>query len=478
MAKRSIRRPGSARKATRQPPGIGGAKRRSGRPTSGPAIGIVGLGYVGVGTAIAFAEYGRPVFGFDISSARRRELGSGNSPFHEPGLPAHLARVVRSGRFHVVESLEALVRPAELLFLCVPTPSLPDGSVDLRYLQDAAQSIGRALRNVPKWRAVIVKSTAVPGTTLGTVKPILLESSGKAAPTEVGVGANPEFLAEGQLLHDALFPARIVLGTEDARTARALTRAYRGFPAPLIRLSPDEAELVKYTSNALLATKVSFANEIGRLASAAGLDIYPVMEAVGLDPRLGKGFLRVGPGFGGSCFGKDLRALISFASTKGVVLEIPKAVLSVNASQAIHVVDRAEREAGSLRDRHVALLGLTFKPETSDIRESQAYPILEELLRRGASVRVHDPVGAEAFRHGLDPAMALRTGERLVWAPSLQAALSGADLAVIQCDWQEYRRAPPSSWGGLRLSLVVDARRTLDPDRLKRVGVRYVAVGR
>jgi UDPglucose 6-dehydrogenase len=462
----------SGRRARARSPG------RGTQATARPVVGVVGLGYVGLATALAFARYGRAVVGTDISGPRREELRAGETSMYEPGLAKLLRETVRTDRFRVTDTVEELVASAELIFLCVPTPSREDGSVDLGFVLGATRALGEALRAAGGWRAVVLKSTAVPGTVVESVQPELIRTSGRTPGIDLGVAANPEFLAEGQLVHDALHPARVVLGVADRRTERALLRAYRGFPGVRVLLSPTGAELVKYASNALLATKVSFANEMARLAGTVGVDVYPVLDAVGLDPRLGGHFLRAGPGFGGSCFGKDLRALLAFGAARGVPLEIPRAALSANAAQARHVVDLAERAAGTLRERPVALLGLAFKPDTNDTRESQAYPILYELLRRGARVRLHDPVAMESFRRGLEPDVAADARHRLTWSGSVEDAVRGADLAILHDDWKEYRRAPMRGWRALGLRLVVDARRTLSPERLEREGVRYVAVGR
>ncbi len=439
-----------------------------------PRVGVVGLGYVGLTTAAAFAARGRTVVGYDSDPARRAVVRAGRAPVQEPGLSALLRRAVRAGRLAVADDPIDLARRSDLVFVCVPTPSRSDGSIDLSYVRAACRTVGGSLRKVRGWRAVVLKSTVVPGTTDGVAGPILARASRRTLGRTLGAASNPEFLAEGTAVRDALAPSRIVLGVSDARTEAALRAAYRGFRASTVVLSPTAAELVKYGSNAMLATRVSFANELAGLAERLRVDVYPVMRAIGLDPRIGPRFLDAGPGFGGSCFTKDLRALLAQASSLRVALPVSSGALSVNASQAIHVVDLAERAAGSLRGVKVALLGLSFKPGTGDVRESRAFPMLRELLRRGARVRLHDPEAGPSFVALLGP----RPGGRVRLVPDLASAIRGADLALIQCDWDSYRRAPVSLWGRLARKLVVDARRTLDPAALARSGVRYVAVGR
>jgi UDPglucose 6-dehydrogenase len=456
----------------------GKASRPGRKPTASGTVGVVGLGYVGLATAVAFAHYGRTVIGFDVAPARRATIARGKAPFFEPGFQSALARVVRAKKLSVVDSTQALLEQAELVFLAVPTPSTKEGTVDLSYVRSACEEIGHALRDANGWRGVVVKSTVVPRTTEKVVEPTLRAASGRTSPRSLGVSANPEFLSEGTLVADALHPTRIVVGTSDARTLGSLRSAYRGFPAPLLNLTPTGAELVKYTANALLATKVSFTNEIARLAERSGVDIDGVMAAVGLDPRLGRGFLRAGPGFGGSCFTKDLRALLACANDMGLRLEIPNSVLAVNDEQPIHVTDLAERSLGSLAGRTVALLGLAFKEETSDVRDSRAYPILRELLRREARVLLHDPKAGPAFLAGLPGELGPLEGGAYRLEDRLLTALNGSDLAIIHTGWKEYERLPAREWRRLRRRIVVDTRRILSADALAKLGVIYVAVGR
>ncbi|MCI4364251.1 MAG: nucleotide sugar dehydrogenase, partial [Thermoplasmata archaeon] len=425
------------------------------KPNALGTVGVAGLGYVGLATAVGFAHYGRSVVGYDVAPARRAVVARGEAPFFEPGFQAALSRVVRSGRLSVADTPRALLERAEVVFLAVPTPSSKDGEVDLSFVRAACQELGETLRTIVGWRALVVKSTVVPRTTEKVIEPTLRVASGRSSSRSLGVGANPEFLSEGTLLEDALRPARIVVGTTDARTLRSLRAAYRRFPAQLLNLTPAGAELVKYTANALLATKVSFTNEIARFAERSGVDVDAVMAAVGLDPRLGKGFLRAGPGFGGSCFTKDLKALLASAGEMGLRLEIPAAVLSVNESQPVHVVDLAEQTLGTLQGRTIALLGLAFKEETSDVRDSRAYPILRQLLHRGATVVLHDPRAGPAFLADLPPDLAKGQGSSFRLEPNLRATLDAAELAIVQTGWRIYSDLPVAEWRRLRRRAVV-----------------------
>ena len=446
------------------------------RPSS-PTVGIVGLGYVGMAAAAAFAHYGVRVVGFDLDAGRIQALRKGTTPILEEGLGALLRSAFASRRLLLSDSLADLAQRCEVIFLCVQTPATSDGAIDLSYLAQAALDLGRALHSVGKWRLVVVKSTVVPGTAEGLVSDVLKNSGPLRPGRDFAVASNPEFLAEGTLVKDALHPARIVIGVSEAKSSRLLRALYRRFPAPVRVLPVAAAELVKYASNAMLALRVSYANEMARLARKAGVDIDPVLTAVGEDPRIGPHFLRAGPGFGGSCFSKDVRALASWARDHGVETPVLTATLDGNELQALHVVELTEEALGGLSGRRVALLGLSFKPGTSDVRDSRAYPIMEALLRDGADVVLHDPHAADAFRHGLSPSATREIGQRLSFAPSLKAALRGADGAIVQADWPEYRRLPPHAWRTLRGRVVIDTRRTLARDRLRAAGVRCVALG-
>ncbi len=440
------------------------------------ALGIVGLGHVGLATAVAFAQRGRRVWGFEADPERAKALKEGRPWFVEEGLPEALRGALRSGRLNVSTDRGALLAHARVIFLCLPTPSRPDGSVDTTLLEEEASRLGTGLREVSFPRTFVVKSTAPPGTAARLAA--RLESAAGRAPGTVPVAVNPEFLAEGSLLADALAPSRIVVGADDPAVARMVVSAYRGFPGERVLVTCEEASLVKYASNALLALKVSFANELASLAERSGADIYRVMQAVGLDPRIGPHFLRAGPGFGGSCFTKDLQGLQAFARDRGQRLLLVAGTLEVNARQARHVVDLLEESLGLLAGRTVALLGLAFKAGTDDVRDSRAYPILGELLKRGARVRLQDPVANENFRRELPTILAQRGGNSVTFCEDLAEALSSAEAAVLQVDWPAYRDAPSSLWTRLGARLVVDARRSVDEGRLRAAGIHYRALGR
>lgn len=425
-------------------------------------IVVVGGGFVGVTTATVFAKSGHGVRLVEVDAARRDALADGRVPFYEPGLQEAFAGEL-GARLAVAGELGADT-PA-FVFLCVGTPSLPDGGCDTSYLQEAAAQVAAA-----GWRpgfTVVVKSTVVPGTTRGVVAPAL-SGLGEAG-TAYGVAMNPEFLREGSALDDALAPDRVVCGALDGLARAALRSLYGDESCPLVETDPETAELVKYTANALLAAKVSFANEIARLAERVGVDVDAVMEAVGLDQRIGPHFLNAGPGYGGSCFPKDVAALQHAFGSHGVDSALLDAVQTVNASQPLHVADLADEMVSGLSGKTVAVLGLAFKADTSDVRETRALPLVQELRRRGAAVRCHDPQAGPGFRH-LDPDADV--------VDDLWDCVRDTDLAVLHTDWAEYGLVVAHATAqSMRAPRILDTRRVLDPDAAERMGFEYRALG-
>ncbi len=444
-------------------------------PPLSPTVGVVGVGYMGIATALAFAHRGRHVYAYDVNPRVRSALRAGRSPYREEGLEELLRSEVGAGRFTVVDSMSKLARSAQCIFLCVPTPSGPGGRIDLSFLRTAVLQLGGVLRAVHEYRLVVVKSTVVPGTTDSLVEPLLRKSSG-LGPDALGVAASPEFLAEGRMVRDSLDPDRIVVGANDPRNFPWIARAYAGFTAPILELRPSEAELVKYASNTFLALKISFANELSRWTERLGGDVDEVARAVGADSRIGAPFLRAGPGFGGSCFEKDLRASWNRAGELGLRARSAEAALTINREQVQHVFELIAKAAAPLRGKTVAVLGLAFKAGTDDVRESRAFPIVERLLRAGAHVRVHDPQALENFRREWQHRRGLRH-EALVFSSSAERSLRGADLAVLQADWPEYLDWPAAWSRSMRTPLLVDLRRAVPPATSGLAGLKVVALG-
>ena len=424
-------------------------------------VAIVGLGPVGLTTAVAFASQGHRVIGFDIDENRRAEVTQGKPPFYEKGLEAGLKKALRQKRLSVVDRMDDAVRGSGIIFLCVGTPSKPDGSMDVGPLHDAAKSVATAWRD-EKTRTVVVKSTVLPGTAESVVRPLL-----QAAGVPFRIAVNPEFLREGRALEDALRPDRIILGVDSQETARILRALYRSSKCPVLVTDLRTAESVKYATNALLAAKVSLANELANLCDSFGVDYDEVLRGVALDPRINPQFLVPGVGFGGSCFPKDVRALVASGTANGYRPELLEAVLALNERQFARAIAFLEKELGDLVGRRIALLGLAFKGNTDDVRESRAVPIARELIAKGAIVAGYDPAAMKGFSK-LVPEVHL--------VNSVEEALKGADGCILQADWPAFSGLTAKDFRGLMANpVVVDGRRILDPKKMR--GVRFHRIG-
>lgn len=441
---------------------------------------VIGSGYVGLVTGLGLAELGHDVTCVDLDSRKVDAINDGRAPIFEAGLE-DLLRSHTGGRFRATTDLAAAVSGSAITLICVGTPSRDDGGIDTSFVEAAAIEIGAVLGAGGRGHCVIVKSTVLPGTTDGPVTDLLEGASGKRAGIDFGVGANPEFLTEGQAVDDFLRPDRIVIGGDDLALA-ALRELYTGLAGvPLVATNARTAEMIKYTSNAMLATAISFSNEIANLGAAlGGIDTVDVMRGVhlsryltgaaaGAEPvRAGiAAFYEAGCGYGGSCLPKDVAALLAHGREAGAPLRLLEAVAAVNADQPARLVELLERELGPLRGHRIAVLGLAFKPDTDDVRCSPAFPVLTSLLAAGADVVVHDPVvGAEA----LDELPA----ERPAYESDLTAAIKDATGIVIVTCWSAYADVPEILAGLGASPVVVDGRRMLDPSALP----RYAGIGR
>lgn len=389
-------------------------------------ISIIGCGYVGAVTGACFAGRGHEVTFVDVDSRKLEEINAGRAPIYEPGLDDLLQRC--RGRIATTMDIGDAVAATDITFICVGTPSNSDGSIDLGYILSATEAIGDALRGIDRFHTVIVKSTVFPGTTGDLVTPRLEEKSGKRACIDFGIGSNPEFLKEGCAVQDFLSPDRIVIGAEDERTRGVMEELYASFTCPKVAVSIQTAEMIKYASNAFLATKITFANEIGNICKNLGIDSYEVFAGVGIDSRIGPAFFRSGIGFGGSCFPKDLSALIAGAKEHGVDAALLKTVVALNRVQPLKLIELLRKHLPDLRGRRIGLLGLAFKPDTDDIRESRALPVVEELTRQGAQIVAYDPMAMENFR---------KIFPGIEYASSATEVLA-ADAALILTEWPEF----------------------------------------
>ncbi|MCI4317828.1 MAG: UDP-glucose/GDP-mannose dehydrogenase family protein [Thermoplasmata archaeon] len=444
------------------------------RPTL-PTVGVMGLGYMGLASAAAFARHGISVSGYDVVAARRAIVRVGSSPFHEDGLGDLVRTETESGRLRVVDTLRELVERSTIIFLCLPTPPLPSGRIDLRPIKSGTRELGRALSLVDGFRLVVVKSTVVPGTAELEIAPLLARAAHKR-PSQLAVASNPEFLAEGRMVEDALHPDRIVVGVSDPRSEQLLRSLYSAFDAPLIVVTPAAAEMTKYAANSFLALKVSFANEVSRYSEQVGIDIDDVVRGFGSDPRIGERFLKAGPGFGGSCFSKDVRAFVRAALDHGVRLRLIEQVVPANDEQTRHAANLVRAQLPRGRGARLAVLGLAFKEGTDDLRESRALPIVRVMAGVGVTVRAHDPAALPNFRAWLaqEPAS---VRARVSACATTAEALTGADAAVLQVPWPEYLKWPSKWTTRMRQPVLVDLRRAFAPARAESVGIRLVRLG-
>jgi UDPglucose 6-dehydrogenase len=441
-------------------------------------VSIIGTGYVGLVSGACLADCGHDIVCVDIDPAKVAMINSARAPIHEQGLPELLQGHV-GRRLRATTELARSVAETDITFIAVGTPAA-DGKIDLRYVAAAALEIGAALRAKASYHTVIVKSTVIPGTTVGVVRSALERASEMTAGQGFGLGMNPEFLTEGTAVADFSHPDRLVLGGIDARTHGVLRELYGSFEAgvPRIVTNPTTAEMIKYASNAVLATMISFSNEIARLCTAVGdVDAIDVMrgvhEACYFTSRRGAeritagiaSFLEPGCGFGGSCLPKDVTALIGQGSERGLKLELLRSVLEINRGQAAEMMRLIGRHFKSLRDVSVAVLGIAFKPDTDDVRESPAFPLIRQLKAAGAHLTAYDPVARPAQHEDL-------TGVRL--ARSMREAVVEAEIVVLITRWAEFSGLAEVLRSLGSRPLVVDGRRVLDP----RAFERYEGIGR
>jgi UDPglucose 6-dehydrogenase len=423
-------------------------------------VSIVGSGYVGTTVAACLADEGHAVTNIDIDEAVVGSINDGDAPVHEPGLDDLVAE--HGGDRLVATTDYAAVRETDVTVLALPTPSREDGSIDLGPLKAGTRSLGEALAEKDDEHLAVVKSTVIPGTTEETVAPLLAETSGKTLGEDLHVAMNPEFLREGSAVADFRDPDKVVVG---ARTEFARERLRAVFEsilaasdAALVETGIREAEMMKYANNAFLASKVSLVNELGNICKEYGVDAYEVADAIGLDDRIGERFLRSGVGWGGSCFPKDVAALVAAARDAGYEPSLLAATVEVNDKQPERMLDLLEDHLDPAGKR-VAVLGLAFKPGTDDVRNSRAIPVIEGLRERGAEVVAYDPVATENMRERI-PAVE--------YADSAAAALDGANGALVVTDWDEFA-ALDDEFDAMVEPVVVDGRRIVE----RREGITY-----
>ncbi|AQA19521.1 UDP-glucose 6-dehydrogenase [Halioglobus japonicus] len=430
---------------------------------------MIGAGYVGLVSGACFSEFGANVMCIDLDAERVERLAAGEMPIYEPGLENLVERNLDDGRLQFGTDLAAAVSEADLVFIAVGTPTRRgEGYADLSYVYQAARDIAPHLSGY----TVVVDKSTVPVGTAAEVKRIISETNPEA---DFDVASNPEFLREGAAIGDFMRPDRVVLGVESERAERALRELYRPLnliEAPILVTDLESAELTKYAANAFLATKISFINEISQLCEEVGADVHAVAKGMGLDGRIGKKFLHAGPGYGGSCFPKDTLALVRTAQEYGVSSRIVEAVVEVNAAQKARMVTKIRHALDdTVSSKRIAVLGLTFKPGTDDMRDAPALTILPQLVDRGADIIAHDPQGIDEARELLPP--------QVSYSDDIYATIEGADAVVLMTEWNAYRGLHFKRVRELmRGNVFVDLRNVYEPQTMRDHGFHYACVGR
>ena len=433
-------------------------------------IAIVGTGYVGLVSGTCFAEMGIDVTCVDVNSDKINSLLKGKIPIYEPGLDVLPDKNVKSGRLHFTTDLASVLDDVEIVFSAVGTPPDEDGSADLRYVLEVARTIGR---NLKKYVVVVTKSTVPVGTAQKVKQAIQEELDKRNAQIEFDIASNPEFLKEGAAINDFMSPDRVVVGVENGRAKELMSRLYKPFMLNgdrMIFTDIPSAEMIKYAANSMLATRISFMNDIANLCGLVGADVNMIRKGIGSDTRIGKKFLYAGCGYGGSCFPKDVKALIKTAEKNGYDMEVLKAVERVNEKQKGILFDKLNKHyQGNLKGKKVALWGLAFKPETDDMREAPALVLVDKLTEAGAEVRVYDPIAMLECKR--------RIGERVTYSKDMYEAAVDADALLLVTEWKEFRMP---SWEVLRKMMaqyvIVDGRNIYDRQELEEKGFAYFCI--
>jgi UDPglucose 6-dehydrogenase len=406
-------------------------------------ISIIGTGYVGLVSGACFASIGHHVICVDVDQKKVDKINNAISPIYEKGLEKLLQKYKQN--IEATTSYEKAVQNSDITFICVGTPSLDDGDIDLSYVDQATKAVASELKKKEGFHSVIVKSTVVPGTTEHHVVSLIEQVSGKIAGKDFGVGMNPEFLREGVAVDDFLHPDRVVNGYGDERTRNLLAELYKDFSCPIVETSVTVAEMIKYASNCFLAAKISFINEIGNFCKHLGIDTYDVADGMGLDKRIERSFLNAGIGWGGSCFPKDTKALRAWAEKEGISNEMINGTIKTNDNQPLQLIKILKKHMPDLSGKTVGVLGLAFKPDTDDIRDSRSIPLVDTLVKEGATVKAFDPKAMDNFK---------KLFSDISYCDSAKQVLD-ADAIIIATAWEEFEMLDFSG------KLVIDGRRML-----------------
>lgn len=430
-------------------------------------IAVIGSGYVGLVTGACFAEFGVDVSCVDIDAAKVASLSRGEATIYEPGLEQLIQKNLQAGRLRFTTDLKTAVEPASVVFLAVGTPPKEDGSADLTFVENAVREVAQ---NMSNYKVVVMKSTVPVGTGKRLIK-LIKENLPSSA--SFSVVSNPEFLREGAAISDFMRPDRIVIGSNDERATEIMRELYRPLyliETPFVMTSVEGAELIKYAANAFLATKISFINEVANLCEKVGCDVHEVARAIGMDRRIGSKFLHPGPGFGGSCFPKDTRALAVIGRQFDSPMKIVEAVVEVNDRQRMSMLPKIDSLVGGVAGKRIAVFGLSFKPETDDMRDAPSIDIIRGLIQGSATVVAYDPVSAEE---------AAKVLPDIEYAEDEYQAATGADALVIITEWNQFRALDMERIRGLmKTPRIADLRNIYEPEDMREMGFKYVGVGR
>ncbi|MDD5231615.1 MAG: UDP-glucose/GDP-mannose dehydrogenase family protein, partial [Candidatus Marinimicrobia bacterium] len=425
-------------------------------------IAMLGVGYVGLVSGTGLADFGNEVICYDIDPTKIEKLNNGDIPIYEPGLVDLVKKNVEKGRLKFTNELAPAVRESEVIFLAVPTPSGKNGEVDLSYIFNAVDQIAHLING---FKVIVTKSTVEVGTN-DKIREHLL--SRNIAPEMFEVVSNPEFLREGSAVGDFMRPDRVVIGTRSLKALEIMKEIYRPLyliETPIVATDVHTAEMIKYASNAFLATKISFINEIANLCELVDADVHQVAKAMGLDGRIGKKFLHAGPGYGGSCFPKDTSALTKIGEKAGMRMSIVETVIEVNNRQKMRVVEKLMKYVPNLKNKTIGILGLAFKPNTDDVRDAPVLMVIEEILKRGGQIKTYDPEAMKEMR---------KYFPQITYVASTEDAAKSADALIIMTEWNEFRNMDLNYLKSvMKNPIMIDTRNIYDPQKVQAVGFIY-----